>query len=87
MHDTIIVNVQGLSKYTPQSHSPQIYTHCEAAGFHSGQAAVPTLNEIPDMDKMTKNSAAIVWHPYTARIPNRRYWFGGISLLMGSGTG
>lgn len=40
MHDTIIVNVQGLSTYTPQFHSPQIYTHCEAAGFRWSPAAL-----------------------------------------------
>ena len=41
MHDTIIVNVQGLSTYTPQSHSPQIYTHCEAAGQDDKGTAQP----------------------------------------------
>ena len=28
-----------LFTYTPQSHSPQIYTHCEAAGFRWSPAA------------------------------------------------
>lgn len=44
MHDTIIVNVQGLSTYTPQSHSPQIYIHFEAVGFRGSPAALLKKN-------------------------------------------
>ena len=39
------------------------------------------------MDKMNKEQRSRCMHLYTARIPNQRYWFGGISLLMGSVTG